>query len=887
MQHSHLLSFFIVVILNLLTLQAFGQGIYCGSERIDNGSSRAISANDTVGLVLRYVNPVQEIPEKITWYADGGIEIVGAKYLSVTTKVSDSSWISAPADFYEVRIRSVKNEYSKTSSSYCKYSKGRITVSATYGRDNLCEESDLDRYVDRSLRYTVDILKEFDPNKGNSIAGPACAKAGDEVTFSVTPWVSSYRASHLGYDTYEWTGFEEIAKGGALKYSSNDNSSITFDVAEGAGSLDGLTIFCAVGQMNVAQDKLLRFSLSDGIKSPVVGMSSYVGQSESTSKVELFDVNSGASNCVPYAADAFHFTVDSADVQLSASMAFRTGSDWINVDAADGAYIFECQAGKEFDVRLSLSGGTCGTQDFFYRVSRSLPDDINITFADAAQCARSGTRQIVANGVDEGTVVHWEIEDPESDWKLRSNRNTYSPTITVGKDASAMFIITSPTCPSTDSNGNQRQVRGELFSVPGLPRFLDEPQCVEWGDTSALDVKVKVDSRAKSLQWTLPSGWGMLSDAVQTASNTYVTAVQPDGDGIVTVQLAPEGTKSGFLKVVALGLSDCSFSGNATKKVGVTYPRPNIEIVEGCEVTGGAIKLRINETNGFHCPSYYWDLGGSTKSLTNGTRDSTELSFRLNGDCVPTSYCVRVFPQGTCDESASSDSIILSAKSDIYIAYNFEGRSSMTWKQTLSVGFFDPALANSMLKNYELLGNWKVQSFDDDGNVLVGKVYPATDVAKLRYSDFKPGERVHVTVSFSLNLASDSIEQPSEPEFESPCFPEFDFDFTIRYQPGVLFVPDNDVSAFSLQNLDEAEADSRNSLSMLTPNPTTGFASTSLPSESFYKLILYGKSGEVVQSISGEGSSVSADLSRLPAGIYAYTIETSEFGSLNGRLLKK
>ncbi len=122
------------------------------------------------------------------------------------------------------------------------YGKGRITAHYySFRKDDKCRERCPDT-VYHTLDY--DVFKQFDLRE--PMQGPACARPGQEVTYSVPPILTDYdhRRAGIGTDGYVWSGFPS---GTSLRFSG-DSSSVTALLPATLAS--GFTVEAQVGRCN-------------------------------------------------------------------------------------------------------------------------------------------------------------------------------------------------------------------------------------------------------------------------------------------------------------------------------------------------------------------------------------------------------------------------------------------------------------------------------------------------------------------------------------------------------------------------------------------------------------------------------------------------------------
>lgn len=865
------LSKFAVALLSALVCSSstYAQGIYQGSLRIDNIDDFAIDSESNEPLTFRFESPLDGFPASISWSASGGIQIVGESY-----KTASADWTSAPADYYEVKVKTLADDYSNGSSSFNKYSKGRLNVHVVYDPNVCsCHCDYFDYFTSDGVTYSADIYKRFNPQNANGIAGQACAVKGDEVTFSVEPWVSNYSPGSLGFDEYTWSGYETIAKGGALKYHSNDWSSITFDVADNVESVEGTSIKCAVGKANTG--KPLSITLTDAVAAPVVQYSYVINGNTVTADLKSDE----RLLCLPAEVNAVTLTIKNYSESLSNGFSFEWTSDdgfkktAENVDA-QGSSTFVTDGG-EHDATLVVNGGNCGTSEFVYNVRRSLSNDAAIVFGvSSGACVPGNTSygSLTLTGVDATNRIQWDFVDEDTHgWEITENngtQNTTRPNVKVGTTGITVSA-NSYYCPSAEP------VVQFLAITPSAPQFVQsENFCLEYKDydaSTAVRYEVKPDPLAVKWEWTFPDGWD--ATEAEYADGKYVTYTN-------SIDAIPDKDMPGYVRVKSYGLNGCSGSNSASKRVGFIYPKPQLDIIDGCPNPGGEITMRLTEAEGFTASLYHWDLGGITKSLNNGFRHKKDVTFTVLKDKGAASYTVSVYPQGTCDVSKSTATYDIDVETPFYIEYRYKGANSIVTQgktEALTMKTIDPSISTSN-ERYTISISWVVQKLKD-GEVYYAQKYNGSEVLNLPYSKYKPGETVHIIVEASLfdsevEYGENDLIETDDGEIALRCNTKFEFDFLIDTSAsGTLFLGSNKL--LSVASFEEEDvAYSLNDIKVY-PNPTDGVVIFELPQQDDFMLTVYDVSGRLITTQKGCGKTVSADLSGYGKGSYPCQLSTS------------
>ena len=859
MKQNSLQKFFVALLSTFLCSAAmYAQGIYQGSTRIDNISDFAIDAESTETLTFRFNPPIDGYPASITWCATGGIQIVGSSH-----KVASANWTSVPADYYEVKVKTLANDYSNGSASYNKYSKGRLTVRAIYDPNVCsCHCDYFDIIVSEGVSYSADIYKRFNPQNANGIAGQTCAMKGEEVTFSVEPWISNYSPGSLGFDEYTWSGYENIAKDGAIKYHSNDWSSITFDVSDDVESVEGTVIKCAVGKANTS--KPLSITLTDAVAAPIVQYS-YVADG----KTITTDLKSDERLiCVPIDVNTMTLSIKNYSELLSNGFSFEWSSEqgFQKTTAqlnASGATTFVADGG-EHDVTLSVNGGNCGTSEFIYNVKRSLSNDAAIVFSkNNSICVPSNTSygNVILDGVDASNKIQWGFVDEDTHgWAITENngtQNTTQPYVKVGTTG-ITISANSYYCPS------EEPIVQFLAINPSAPQLASRDIfCLEYKDydaSSAIKYEVKPDPLVMKWEWTFPEGWTAVDvENVEGKFTTYVNYIN----------VIPNKSQSGTVTITSYGFNDCSGSRLITSSR-FEYPKPELDIIDGCLNPGGEITMHLTEAEGFTTDKYYWDLNGITKSLNNGYNSQRDVTFTVLPDKGSASYTISVYPQGTCNVQKSKATYNIEIESPFYIHYEYKNRGSADKrKELLTVNSSDDNFyAHNVLFTVQRIQN---------NEVYYTETYNGDDELSLTYSNYKPGETVHIIADITIeDLSADDGNIGDEEVLILPCHTIYEFDFTIDTDAkGDLFKGNNKrLSITSMAEANEFVAYSLKDVKVY-PNPTSGAITIELPAEDDYSLRVSDISGRIVAEQQGYGNTINVDLSGQSKGSYPFQLKTN------------
>lgn len=625
--------------------------------------------------------------------------------------------------------------------------------------------------------------------------------------------------------------------------------------------------------------KPLSITLTDAVAAPVVQYSYVLN-----GKTETADLKSDERLiCLPAEVNAVTLTIKNYGESLSNGFSYEWTSDdgfqktAENVDAK-GSATFVTDGG-EHDATLVVNGGNCGMSEFVYNVRRSLSNDAAIVFGGSnGTCVPSNTSygSLTLTGVDATNRIQWGFVDEDTHgWEITENngtQNTTRPNVKVGTTGITVSA-NSYYCPSAEP------VVQFLAITPSAPQFIEsENFCLEYKEydaSTAVRYEVKPDPLAVKWEWTFPDGWD--ATEAEYADGKYVTYTN-------SIDVIPDKDMSGKVSVKSYGLNGCSGSSSASRSLRFIYPKPQLDIIDGCPNPGGEITMRLTEAEGFTASLYYWDLDGITKSLNNGLRQKKEVTFTVLKDRPTGSYTISVRPQGSCDNSKSTATYDIGIETPFYITYEYDTKSTSkrSWYQKLEADLVDR-------QRYTMnCVNWVVQKIQN-GEVYYSREYSCSDEIRLKYTDYKPGETVHIITdmsAFDNELEGSDITIDDEGEETPRCHTVFEFDFTIDQDAkDSLFLSGNKMLSIAAAEQSEDLSYSLNEVKVY-PNPTSGTITVELPAEDDYSLRVSDISGRIVTEQQGYGHTINVDLAGQPKGSYPFQLQTT-VGSMSSVIIRK
>jgi len=545
--------------------------------------------------------------------------------------------------------------------------------------------------------------------------------------------------------------------------------------------------------------------------------------------------------------------------------------------------------GGEHDVTLSVNGGNCGTSEFTYNVKRSLSNDAAIVFSkNNSICVPNNTSygNVILDGVDASNKIQWGFIDEDTHgWAITENngtQNTTQPYVKVGTTG-ITISANSYYCPS------EEPIVQFLAINPSAPQLASRDiYCLEYKDydaSSAIRYEVKADPLVMKWEWTFPEGWTATdAENVDGKFTTYVNYIN----------VIPNKSQSGTVTITSYGFNDCSGSRLITSSR-FKYPKPELDIIDGCLNPGGEITMHLTEAEGFTTDKYYWDLNGITKSLNNGYNSQRDVTFTVLPDKGSASYTISVYPQGTCNVQKSKATYDIDIETPFYLNYEYVGANShftSAKKEVLTIKSVDPsidkAIANESDRYIKTI-NWTIQKVQN-GEVYYTQKYNDNATINLPYSKYRPGETIHIIVDAMLidieaeYDESDYVET-DDGEVTLRCHTKFEFDFTIDTSAsGTLFLGTNkrlSIASFEPEEITYSLSDIK-----AYPNPTDGAVKFELPQEDDYTLTISDISGRIITTKQGYGNVVNVDLSGKGKGSYPYQLKTS-VGTMSNVIILK
>lgn len=886
---TNLFKYYLVLPLILLQyVSSVAQGLYQGSTRVDrcanNHEGIAIPAGGS--CVVRAELPTSvDVPSSVKWIATGGVcfNENGTLKSYITKDYNSSTDLS-------VTIQS-KDGVSKED-GFSMFSKGLVQVMFVYN-SGFCAPAGFDLFVEGGVGYVADVYKTFNPALGvthngvtykNSIAGELCITPGDDVTFSVEPWVSSCQAGAVGFDDYIWSGYEDIAVNGVLKYSSNDKSSITFTVKDDADASHAV-ITCNVGKKNVEPTKTLTLALMEGITEPQLNLSSEDCENYNTT------LSAGAAhyNCIPYEIDEFSIgIIDRLNwanytwTLLRNNVAIQTG---YSVDDNDVITIYGAK-GYSYTLVLRVEGGSCSVAEYTYNIKRQLPKAENLVVGYTAsedECLTQNTKNVQLRllykdgseleSLRQSYYLRFDLVDANANgWTFTNNRTTVNSSsssirVNTGYDNAHISInaYSANYCPL------EEPIVKELLVKPNAPtteQLICIPFPVENEDNSFV-IELQEDAVANKWQWILPNNWVVTAN---DSSSVVATTVEQEGKQItcfetrtndVTISpYASETTTS--IEVRAIG-EDCSSDWNRLA-IGYAYPNPTIN-VDGCLVPGGQVSLTA--VGGVPNAQYSWNVSYASdeNAISDGTSvNNSHVFFDISKRGPSSQYPIYL----TTTNSCSSDNTVteyINVVSSFKISYKYQTSNQRTVLKALPVDEDDDIDDYSItLKAYRYS--------PDGGHVLLGTSSSGTIYIS------KNNVAIGEPVFFRLEIGVDSVcNEVLEGSFEVPSIAN-----TTYYIYDTISSDNAYLSKGMNKSLGVSTTET--SASYAYPNPTSGIFKVRLEDADIYTLKIYDLQGSLVKILQGDDDVARADISELPSGSYTYVVSQKD-NNISGVVIKK
>jgi len=458
---------------------------------------------------------------------------------------------------------------------YSMFAKGVVTVRFVYNTD-VCVGENFKYYITGGIGYIADVYKTFDPVAGvtkdgitytNSIAGELCASQGKDITFSVEPWVSGSSCAG-NFDEYSWSGYENIAVDGALKYTSNDNSSITFTVKDDA-VIDNTTITCNIGKKNTEASKALTFALMEGIAEPTIVLSADGDDSYSLPLVSGI----GSYNCIPYELEELAFTItDKLDwAEYSWEITKNGGTQVVDFTIDDdGVLRIPNAVGNNYTIALHVNGGSCSDAEFVYNINRQLPkaENIDIFWNNDKGCVpntriRKALRLRYFNGTTYEALAQTynlkcEIsqENDGNGWSFSPFKANLSSTSQTSSSLGLYTGYANSQIAINIRDGYACQLAEpivkDLTVKPKTPTTATGSICVPYpveGEDNSFEVVLEEDEVAERWHWLLPADWTLTALNGSAVVNTIDVKDGKDVEVFETttnrVKIVPNGVADG------------------------------------------------------------------------------------------------------------------------------------------------------------------------------------------------------------------------------------------------------------------------------------------------------------------------------------------------------
>lgn len=881
------LQMFLVSLLSTFLCSAtmYAQGLYQNGVLVNRTDGITMPAGGS--CTIRAELPTSTIPTRVEWTASGGIYFYES---SIGTKVTCiSSDFSTSSDLV-MTIRS-KDGVTKED-GYSMFAKGVVTVRFVYNTD-VCVGENFKYYITGGIGYIADVYKTFDPVAGvtkdgitytNHIAGELCASQGKDITFSVEPWVSGSSCAG-NFDEYSWSGYENIAVDGTLKYTSNDNSSITFTVKDDA-VIDNTTITCNIGKKNTEASKTLTFALMEGIAEPTIVLSADGEDSYSLPLVSGI----GSYNCVPYELEELAFTItDKLDwAEYSWEITQNGGTQVVDFTIDDdGVLRIPNAVGNNYTIALHVNGGSCSDAEFVYNINRQLPkaENIDIFWNNDKGCVpnthiRKALRLRYFNGTTYEALAQTynlkcEIsqENDGNGWSFSPFQTKLSSTSLTSSSLGLYTGYANSQIAINIRDGYACQLAEpivkDLTVKPKTPTTATGSICVPYpveGEDNSFEVVLEEDEVAERWHWLLPTDWSITTLNGSAVVNTIDVKDGKEVEVFETttnkVTIVPNGVADGAsIRVKAFGQT-CETDWT-TMALGYAYPNPTIE-VDGCLVPGG--RVHLTAVGGSPNAMYSWNVSGASdeSAISDGTSlNNSSVYFNVAAKGPSMQYPIYL----TTTNSCSSDNIVteyVNVTSLFKVAYKYQSSNSRTIIRPETIG------ENDDIDDYTYTFN--VYRFSSDGDLILmsnPKNIPASTVGV--------GERIFFRLEVEINANCTEILEGTivVPETSNIWYYMYDSE-------------DNGTSSTSGQNkslrLKNTSTDFINRYAF--PNPTSGIFKVQLDEIDAYEMKIYNVQGSLVKVINGDDDVVRADISEFPAGSYTYSISQNE-NVISGVIIKK
>ncbi|MDR2963349.1 MAG: T9SS type A sorting domain-containing protein [Bacteroidales bacterium] len=493
--------------------------------------------------------------DSVVWKAYGGIEIDHTYDMSAEIRVKQG-------DTYAQRFH--------------KYSKGRLHVTV-YAKDTIIWKwTEQDCYENKwEVRRTlppyltefygeIDICKQFPmPADANKIVGPICVAQGEEVTYSVAPWVTLSDINRAGTDKYFWKYSEGLRANGTEEYYSADGSSTTFT----ADNVEGGQLSVVLGSCNEFTQEPLYLNLQKAIPVPD------------------FTPNS----CLAGGIHEETFTIQ--DAMDSVTYEWRVDDNWTFIGSNIGkSVVIKTDAANPATIIVTANytnGANCEPVIASKRITR--------TFAPDAKIVSSS-----GNCVTAGADVRFSIDIAPSPAKFVWNYEDINWAVSNGRNDDKIITLTSTNTSATSAT-LQVYVAGcspdSVLTLPinlkpgnANPILSNNGFCITPGVSYTFSTTPTTPAPT-SYSWNLGNGW--------TPSS---------GTGLSITAVANTSIANG-ISVTPINNNGCSGTP-ATRAIALipTTPEGITFVEDRCINSGMEDQLTFNVINAKSNEHYVWDL---------------------------------------------------------------------------------------------------------------------------------------------------------------------------------------------------------------------------------------------------------------------------------------
>ncbi len=516
------------------------------------------------------------------WSASGGINLDG----SSTTSASISSLTGTTYN-----------------TGFSKYGKGRVSVEAVLSKTTPvyipCGPNNADTVTCYST-HTIELSDHFDICKSfsipdgsvdNWIVGPVCVSPGEEVTYSIAPWITLMQPDEVGYDEYVWfEGLPPSFAQDSVLYFSADRSSVTFVVGQLTGND---TISVQVGKCN-ASNTLLKLALRPAIPAPIITpLSCVVGGVHP----ETFTIQNQVQG-VDYMWSSDNWTRISPS-NVGTSMTYQTDNTGAANIRVDANY---------------TSGAGCQSIFSTTQVTRNFGSLSKIVSESGETCLEAGTPvKFIIQQAPTPATFNWNYEDL-TDWTFADVEATeHGDEITLIPGLNAV----SGEALRATLNGCTNSFREFQFNIkPGDADSITSSTnsfCIEKGETYTFSTTA-TSPTPDEYSWDLGEGWNPRYGTGLSITST------PEGDVIAD-----------SIRVTPKGLSGCD---GKSKAVAVAYPPTaptGINVPTSCINSGMEDEITLSVTGGaISGNTYSWDLDGLGE-LTSSQDNGAIITVQTNG----------------------------------------------------------------------------------------------------------------------------------------------------------------------------------------------------------------------------------------------------------------